>query len=222
MTSAARLVNATRVYPLGVSALDRVTLDIATGSLTAVIGPSGSGKTTLLNCVAGLDRLTSGQVFLGGVELGPLSRRRLTLERRERVAMVFQSGRLHPALTVAENVSLPDLIRGRRPDTGWIEQIADRLALTSLVGRRPAELSGGELQRVAIARALAIRPELIVADEPTGRLDHAQGEEVLRLLRLAVDDLNQSVLLVTHDPAVARGADRIVCLVDGKIVPSQN
>jgi putative ABC transport system ATP-binding protein len=217
----ARAVHATKIYGSGdtaVRALDDVTVDFPTGRFTAIMGPSGSGKSTLMHCVAGLDTLTSGHAYIGGVELGSLSDRELTLLRRERVGFVFQSYNLIPTLTAAENIALPLRLAGARPDQDWLDVVVDTVGLGERLGHRPAELSGGQQQRVAVARALASQPEIIFADEPTGNLDSRSGTEVLTFLRRAVDDMGQTIVMVTHDPMAASYADRIVFLADGRIV----
>jgi putative ABC transport system ATP-binding protein len=218
---AARIVDGVRQYETSsgdVRALDGVTIDFAPGRLTTIVGPSGSGKSTLLHCLAGLDRLTSGEVFLGDVELGALNRRMRTIVRREQVGVVFQGFNLHPGLNVAQNIALPSAIAGRAHDRDWVDEVAARLRLSDLLDRRPAELSGGEQQRVAAARAVAGRPSLVLADEPTGNLDHRSGRELLDVLRLAVDELEQTVILVTHDVTAACVGDQVVVLGDGKLV----
>ena len=200
-----------------VAALREVTLSFAAGSFTAVMGPSGSGKSTLLQCAAGLDRPTSGEIRVAGHDLGGLSEARLTALRRERIGFVFQSFNLLPSLTAELNVALPLRLAGRRPPG---RQVRDALAAVGLDGRarhRPAELSGGQQQRVAIARALVTKPEVIFADEPTGALDSAAGREVLILLRQLADRENRTIVMVTHDPAAAAWADRVVFLVDGRL-----
>ncbi|HEY3832551.1 MAG TPA: ABC transporter ATP-binding protein [Acidimicrobiia bacterium] len=220
---AARVVEGVRTYQAGntnaeVRALDGVTIDFATGRFTTVVGPSGSGKSTLLHCVAGLDRLTSGEVYLGDVELGRLSRRGRAVVRREQIGVVFQSFNLHPSLDVEHNIALPSMIAGRTPERDWIDELVVRLHLRDLLDRRPAELSGGEQQRVAAARALAGRPRLLLTDEPTGNLDVASGRGLLDILRMATDELGQTVILVTHDLAAACAGDTVVVLTDGRVV----
>ncbi|TDB77965.1 ABC transporter ATP-binding protein [Micromonospora sp. KC723] len=201
-----------------VVALDGVDLDFAAGRFTAIMGPSGSGKSTLMHCLAGLDRPTAGAVRIGDADVGGLDDRRLTLLRRDRVGFVFQKFNLLPALTAEENIVLPLAIAGRRPDPGWLRQVVAAVGLADRLRHRPAELSGGQQQRVAVARALITRPWVIFADEPTGNLDSRSGAEVLRLLREAVDTLGQTVVMVTHDPFAASHADRVVFLVDGRLV----
>ncbi len=201
-----------------VVALDGVDLDLAAGRFTAVMGPSGSGKSTLLHCLAGLDRPTAGMVRIGDADLTRLDDRRLTLLRRDRIGFVFQKFNLLPTLTAEENIVLPSAIAGRRPDRAWLRQVVAAVGLADRLGHRPAELSGGQQQRVAVARALISRPWVVFADEPTGNLDSRSGAEVLRLLREAVDDLGQTVVMVTHDPVAAAYADRVVFLADGRMV----
>jgi putative ABC transport system ATP-binding protein len=219
--AAARAVNATKVYGSGetaVVALDEVTVDFPTGRFTAIMGPSGSGKSTLMHCVAGLDTLTSGHAYIGGVELGSLSDRDLTLLRRSQVGFVFQAYNLIPTLTAAENIALPLRLAGAQPDRAWLDTVVEAVGLGGRLDHRPAELSGGQQQRVAVARALASRPRLVFADEPTGNLDTRAGAEILEFLRLAVDELDQTVVTVTHDPTAASYADAVLFLTDGRIV----
>ena len=182
------------------------------------MGPSGSGKSTLLHCLAGLDRLTSGQIFLGDVEISAASEKQLTLIRRDRVGFIFQSYNLIPTLNAVENMTLPMSLAGTRPDAEWLEQIVDTVGLRDRLTHRPTELSGGQQQRVAVARALMSKPEIIFADEPTGNLDSRAGAEILEFMRGAVRDLGQTIVMVTHDPGAASYANRVVFLADGKIV----
>jgi putative ABC transport system ATP-binding protein len=220
-TTATRAVAATKVYGSGgtaVVALDEVTLDLPGGRFTAIMGPSGSGKSTLVHCLAGLDRLTDGQVLIGEVELGALSDKELTLLRRTRIGFVFQAFNLVPTLTARENIALPLTLAGRRPDPAWFDEVVATVDLGDRLGHRPAELSGGQQQRVAVARALVSRPAIVFADEPTGNLDSRSGAEILGLLRRAVDETGQTVVMVTHDPAGAAHADAVVFLADGRIV----
>jgi len=207
------------VYRSGcvVTALNQVTLDFAAGTFTAVMGPSGSGKSTLLQCAAGLDRPTSGEVWLGGQELGGLSETKLTVLRRNRIGFVFQSFNLLPSLTAELNVALPLRLAGRRPSRPEIRRVLGSVGLADRAGHRPSQLSGGQQQRVAIARALVTRPEVVFADEPTGMLDSASGHEVLALLRGLVDGQGQTVIMVTHDPVAAGYASRVVFLADGQV-----
>jgi putative ABC transport system ATP-binding protein len=218
---AARVVDATKVYgagPTAVVALDGVTVDLEAGRFTAVMGPSGSGKSTLMHCVAGLDTLTEGHVLVGGVELGSLSDKELTLLRRDRVGFVFQAFNLVPTLSARENIVLPDRLAGRSPEPGWLDEVVRAVGLGDRLAHRPSELSGGQQQRVAVARALAGRPEIVFADEPTGNLDSRSSAEILGLLRRAVDDMGQTVVMVTHDPQAAATADGVLFLADGRIV----
>jgi putative ABC transport system ATP-binding protein len=215
---AVALRGVTKVYRSGgvVTALNQVTLAFEAGTFTAVMGPSGSGKSTLLQCAAGLDRPTSGEVWLGGQELGGLSETRLTVLRRSRIGFVFQSFNLLPSLTAELNVALPLRLAGRRPSRPEIRRVLGSVGLADRAGHRPSQLSGGQQQRVAIARALVTRPEVVFADEPTGMLDSTSGHEVLGLLRGLVDGQGQTVIMVTHDPVAASYASRVVFLADGR------
>jgi putative ABC transport system ATP-binding protein len=220
-TAVARAVEATKVYGSGdteVRALDGVTVDFATGRFTAIMGPSGSGKSTLMHCVAGLDSLTSGQVFIDGVELGSLKDKELTKLRRERVGFVFQSFNLIPTLDALENITLPIDLAGAKGDQSWIDSVVETVGLGDRLKHRPSELSGGQQQRVAVARALASKPAIIFADEPTGNLDSRAGAEILSFMQQAVRDLGQTIVMVTHDPVAAGYADHALFLADGKIV----
>ncbi|HZP28999.1 MAG TPA: ABC transporter ATP-binding protein [Acidimicrobiia bacterium] len=218
---AARAVDASKIYGTGeaqVRALDGINVDFARNHFTAIMGPSGSGKSTLLHCLAGLDRLTSGQIFLGDVEISAASEKQLTLIRRDRVGFIFQSYNLIPTLNAVENMTLPMSLAGTRPDRDWLNKIVDIVGLRDRLSHRPNELSGGQQQRVAVARALMSRPEIIFADEPTGNLDSRAGAEILSFMQSAVRDLGQTIVMVTHDPGAASYADRVVFLADGKIV----
>ena len=220
MTNAVRAESATKIYGSGqteVRALDDVTVAFEKGRFSAIMGPSGSGKSTLLHCVAGLDELTSGKVFIGDQDLGELSDKELTLLRRTRVGFVFQSFNLVPTLSASENITLPLDIAGTTPDQDWFTRVVDVLEIGDRLDHRPSELSGGQQQRVAVARALASRPEVIFADEPSGNLDSKSGAQLLEFLRVAVDQFEQTIVMVTHDPA-AGYADRAVFLADGRIV----
>ncbi len=219
--SAARVVDGSKIYGDGtteVRALDGVTVDFSTGQFTAIMGPSGSGKSTLMHCVAGLDTLTSGQVFLGDTDLGSLSERQLTLLRRHEVGFIFQSFNLLPTLNAQENLTLPLDLAGEKPDPEWLEQVISAVGIGDRLDHRPDQLSGGQQQRVAVARALVSQPSIIFADEPTGNLDSTTGSEVLNFLRSAVDDLGQTLVMVTHDAGAASRADRVLFLADGCIV----
>ena len=221
LAAAASTEHAVKIYGSGlaeVRALDDVTVAFEKGRFTAIMGPSGSGKSTLLHCIAGLDTLTSGRVFIGDEDLSALDDRKLTLLRRDRVGFVFQAFNLVPTLTAAENITLPVALAGRKGDTEWIDKVVDTLGLRDRLSHRPSELSGGQQQRVAVARALANRPQIIFADEPTGNLDSRSGLEVLGFMRGAVDDMGQTIVMVSHDPVAASYADRIVFLVDGRVV----
>jgi putative ABC transport system ATP-binding protein len=203
--------------PTAVDALREVSLTVPAGSFTAVMGPSGSGKSTLLHCLSGLDAATGGRVFLGDAEITCMGERELTRLRRERVGFVFQSFNLLPSLTAQENIVLPLQFAGRRLDPRLLGTVAALLGLTDRLDHRPAELSGGQIQRVAVARALITEPRVIFADEPTGNLDRRSGAELLALLRRCVTELAQTVVMVTHDPAAAAHADRVVFLADGSL-----
>ncbi|MFF8595923.1 ABC transporter ATP-binding protein [Streptomyces sp. NPDC015220] len=219
--TAARARGLTKAYGSGetaVLALDSVDVDIARGRFTAVMGPSGSGKSTLMHCLAGLDTVSAGQVWIGGTEITGLRDRELTRLRRDRIGFMFQSFNLIPTLNALENITLPMDIAGRAPDERWLNRVIDTLGLRNRLGHRPAQLSGGQQQRVACARALVSRPELIFADEPTGNLDSRAGLEVLGFLRDAVDNLGQTVVMVTHDPGAAAHSDLVLYLADGRIV----
>ncbi len=219
--TAARAEHAVKVYGKGataVRALDDVTVGFERGRFTAIMGPSGSGKSTLLHCLAGLDSLTSGHVFIEDTDLTTLNDKALTLLRRERLGFVFQAFNLVPTLTAEENITLPLALAGRTPDEDWMRSVVDALGLRDRLRHRPSELSGGQQQRVAAARAIATRPALVFADEPTGNLDSKSATELLDVTRWAVDTLHQTVVMVTHDPRAAGYADRVVFLVDGQVV----
>ncbi|HEX6351535.1 ABC transporter ATP-binding protein [Actinophytocola sp.] len=211
------LSGVTKVHPGGVRALDGVTVGFGRGSFTAVMGPSGSGKSTLLHCAAGLDRPTSGQVVLAGRDIAMLREPKLTAVRRAHVGFVFQSFNLVDSLSLWDNVLLPQQLAGTRPDRKWAAELLTRVGLAGREKARPGQLSGGQQQRVALARALAARPEVIFGDEPTGALDLSTGRAVLALLRRFVDEFGATIVMVTHDPAAAAWADRVVFLADGRI-----
>ncbi len=220
-SSAAHTVDATKTYGKGetlVTALDHVSVSFPKGVFTAIMGPSGSGKSTLLHCTAGLDTLTSGHAYIGDADLSSLSDHELTLLRREHVGFVFQAFNLVPTLTALENIALPLRLAGRKPDRSWLNEVITTMGIADRVGHRPAELSGGQQQRVAVARALVTRPEITFADEPTGNLDSHASAEVLQFMRLAVDQMQQTIVMVTHDAKAASTADRIVFLADGRVV----
>lgn len=219
--TAARVVNGTKIYGEGeteVRALDEINVEFQAGEFTAIMGPSGSGKSTLMHCVAGLDTLTTGQSFINEVSLSDLSDRELTLLRRDKVGFVFQAFNLIPTLKAKENLTLPMDLAGQKVDSSWLDQIVDAVGIADRLDHRPDQLSGGQQQRVAVARALVSQPAIVFADEPTGNLDSVTGNEVLDFLRSAVDDLNQTLVMVTHDAAAASRADRVLFLADGKIV----
>jgi len=219
--AAARTVDAVKVYGKGeaeVRALDGVTVGFAAGEFTAIMGPSGSGKSTLMHTLAGLDDLSSGSVLIGDTDLSTLDDKALTKLRRDRVGFVFQAFNLVPTLDVAENITLPMALAGRKPDRAWVDEVVDIVGLRDRLTHRPSELSGGQQQRVAVARALASRPEIVFADEPTGNLDSRTGAEVLAFMRQAVREYRQTIVMVTHDPVAASYADRAIFLVDGQIV----
>ena len=218
---AAEAVGATKIYGSGdteVRALDAIDVSFEQGRFTAIMGPSGSGKSTLMHCMAGLDTVTDGQVFIGDTDLSTLSERDLTLLRRDSVGFVFQAFNLVPTLTAIENIPLPMDLAGKAGDRDWIDEVVDTTGLGDRVKHRPSELSGGQQQRVAVARALAGRPQIIFADEPTGNVDSNTGAEILDFMGRAVTEMGQTIVMVTHDAAVAARADRVVFLVDGKIV----
>ncbi len=218
---AAYTIDAVKVYgkdQTEVRALDGICVEFGSARFTAIMGPSGSGKSTLLHCCAGLDALTSGKAFIAGTDLSGLDDHDLTILRRDRVGFIFQSFNLVPMLNAMENIRLPMRLAGRQSDQAWVDRVVDTLGLRDRLSHRPAELSGGQQQRVAVARALASHPEIIFADEPTGNLDSHAGAEVLGFMRRAVDDMGQTIVMVTHDAFAASHADRIVFLADGQVV----
>jgi putative ABC transport system ATP-binding protein len=219
--AAARAVDAVKVYGAGdaqVRALDGVDVEFARGDFTAIMGPSGSGKSTLMHCLAGLDRVTSGEVWLGDVNLAVLDEKATTKVRRDNVGFVFQAFNLVPTLTAAENITLPLDIAGRKVDRDWMATIVETVGIQDRLTHKPSELSGGQQQRVAAARALVSRPQVVFADEPTGALDSTSGAELLGFMRRAVDEFGQTLVMVTHDPIAASYASRVVFLADGRIV----
>jgi putative ABC transport system ATP-binding protein len=218
---AAHTVEAVKVYgrgPTEVRALDGVTVGFEAHRFTAIMGPSGSGKSTLLHCVAGLDSLTSGWAFIGDEDLSAMDDRHLTMLRRDQIGFVFQAYNLVPTLTALENITLPLRLAGRTATGEWIDTVVKTMGLTDRLRHRPSEMSGGQQQRVAVARALATQPKIIFGDEPTGNLDSRSSAEVLTFMRRAVDEMSQTIVMVTHDPRAASYADRIVFLADGKVV----
>ena len=220
-TTAARIVNGTKIYGEGdaeVRALNNVSVEFEKGRFTAIMGPSGSGKSTLLHCIAGLDELTTGETFIGDVELGSLKDRALTLLRREKVGFIFQAYNLIPTLTARENITLPLDIAGTDFDQNWFDQVVANVGLGDRLSHLPTELSGGQQQRVAAARALVSQPEIIFADEPSGNLDSSSAGELLDFMKQAVADLGQTIVMVTHDPSAASYSNRVVFLGDGHVV----
>ncbi|WP_420620765.1 ABC transporter ATP-binding protein [Candidatus Poriferisocius sp.] len=216
--AAARAVNAVKIYGSGeteVRALDGVDITFEKGKFTAIMGPSGSGKSTLMHCMAALDNLTEGQAFIGDTDLSTLSDKELTMLRRDRVGFIFQAFNLVPTLNAIENITLPMDLARREPDQEWVDSVIATVGLQDRLTHRPNELSGGQQQRVAVSRALASQPEIIFADEPTGNLDSRSGNDVLKFMREAVDDLGQTIVMVTHDAKAASFADRTVFLADG-------
>nr|WP_063749069.1 ABC transporter ATP-binding protein [Streptomyces sp. NRRL B-24484] len=211
----------TKAYGAGetrVTALDAVDVDIHRGRFTAIMGPSGSGKSTLMHCLAGLDTVTEGRIWIGDTEITGLKDKQLTRLRRDKIGFIFQAFNLLPTLNALENITLPMDIAGRKPDAAWLDQVIETVGLAGRLKHRPTQLSGGQQQRVAVARALAARPEIIFGDEPTGNLDSRSGAEVLTFLRRSVDELGQTIVMVTHDPVAAGYADRVLFLADGRIV----
>ena len=200
-----------------VRALDDVSVEFHEGEFTAIMGPSGSGKSTLMHCIAGLDELTSGSAYIDGTDISTLKDKALTELRREKLGFIFQSFNLVPTLTADENIRLPLMLGNDKGDAEWIDLVIDTVNLRDRLTHRPTELSGGQQQRVAVARALANKPRIIFADEPTGNLDSTTGGEILSFMRKAVDELGQTIVMVTHDPVAASRADRIVFIADGRI-----
>jgi putative ABC transport system ATP-binding protein len=218
---AGRAIDVHKIYGEGdaqVAALDGVSIDFYSGEYTAVMGPSGSGKSTLMHCMAALDTVSSGQVLLGDEDLSQLNDKKLTRLRRDKIGFVFQAFNLVPTLTAKENILLPLSIAGREPDKEWFDTVINTVGLGDRLSHQPNELSGGQQQRVACARALASRPEIVFADEPTCNLDSTSGAEVLGFLRRSVDQYQQTIVMVTHDPVAAGYTDRVVFLADGKVV----
>jgi putative ABC transport system ATP-binding protein len=220
-TAAGEAVDAYKEYGAGetaVTALDHVSVEFASGRFTSIMGPSGSGKSTLMQCMAGLDTLTSGQAFIDGEDISAMDEKQRTLIRREKLGFVFQAFNLIPTLTARENITLPQRLAGRSIDHDWFDHVVGTVGLTARLDHRPSELSGGQQQRVAVARALASKPKIVFADEPTGNLDSRTGGEILQFMEQAVEELGQTIVMVTHDPHAASYSHRVVFLVDGKIV----
>ena len=219
--AAARMVNGWKVYGSGdakVTALAGINESFARGEFSAIMGPSGSGKSTLLHCIAGLDELSDGEVYIGDVSLGDLKDKALTELRRERVGFVFQAFNLVPTMSARENILLPLSLAGKDPDQEWFERVVTTVGLEDRLTHRPSELSGGQQQRVAAARALVSKPDIVFADEPSGNLDSNSSGELLTFMRQAVDELGQTIVMVTHDPNAASYSDRIVFLQDGAVI----
>jgi len=218
---AARAEAATKIYGsahTAVHALRGVDVGFEQGKFTAIMGPSGSGKSTLMHCMAGLDRLTGGEVYIGDTAISTLNDKQLTMLRRERVGFIFQAYNLVPTLNARENITLPMDLGGGKIDDAWVDEVISTVGLSDRVTHRPNELSGGQQQRVAVARALATRPEIVYGDEPTGNLDSTTSAEILAFMKSAVDQLGQTIVMVTHDPRSASYADRVLFLADGEIV----
>lgn len=201
-----------------VQALDNISVSFAPQAFSAIMGPSGSGKSTLLHCLAGLERVTGGNVFVGGQDITTMGDNKLTQLRRDHIGFIFQSFNLVPTLTAQENIALPARLAGKQPDEAWVQRVIDAVGIGDRLSHRPSEMSGGQQQRVAAARAFASQPDVVFADEPTGNLDSKSGQDVLNFMRKAVDELGQSIVMVTHDPKAASYADRVVFLADGHIV----
>lgn len=210
---AAKAIHVTKSYGIDeaqINALDDVTVEFNTGEFTAIMGPSGSGKSTLMHCIAGLDRISSGEVWIGDIDITRMSEKKLTLIRRKKIGFIFQSFNLLPTLNARENIELPSSLSGRKTEKKWFDQVIEILGIKDRLLHKPSELSGGQQQRVAVARALAAQPEVIFADEPTGNLDSKAGTQVLKFMRDAVDEHNQTIVMVTHDAHAAAFADRII------------
>lgn len=218
---AAKTVHVTKTYGSGeaqINALDDVSVEFNAGEFTAIMGPSGSGKSTLMHCIAGLDKVNGGEVWLGDTDITRLSEKKLTLIRREKIGFIFQAFNLLPTLNAKENIELPMSLSKKKINKSWFDTVVQTVGLKDRLTHKPSELSGGQQQRVAVARALASEPEIIFADEPTGNLDSKAGSEVLKFMRNAVDEHGQTIVMVTHDAYAAAYADRIIFLSDGKIV----
>ena len=213
-------IDLTKVYgekETSVTALNSITTAFNENQFTAIMGPSGSGKSTLLHCLAGLDKVTSGSILINGIDLASLNDKELTKMRRDSFGFVFQAFNLIPTLTAEENITLPSSIAGRKPEDEWVEQVINAMDIGDRLGHRPNELSGGQQQRVAAARAMASKPEVIFADEPSGNLDSKSSKELLVFMKSIVEDLNQTIVMVTHDPYAASYAERVIMLKDGEI-----
>ena len=218
---AARSSGATKIYGSGeteVRALDGIDVAFPKGRFSAIMGPSGSGKSTLMHCMAGLDDLTTGKVFIGDTDLTELNERELTLLRRSQIGFIFQAYNLVPTLNAIENITLPLDLAGLKADEEWVDEIVEVVNLKDRLTHKPNELSGGQQQRVAVSRALASKPEIIFADEPTGNLDSKTGTEILEFMQLATKELEQTIVMVTHDPVAASFSDQVIFLADGQVV----
>ena len=218
---AARSSGATKIYGSGeteVRALDGIDVAFPKGRFSAIMGPSGSGKSTLMHCMAGLDDLTTGKVFIGDTDLTELNERELTLLRRSQIGFIFQAYNLVPTLNAIENITLPLDLAGLKADEEWVDEIVEVVNLKDRLTHKPSELSGGQQQRVAVSRALASKPEIIFADEPTGNLDSKTGTEILEFMQLATKELKQTIVMVTHDPVAASFSDQVIFLADGQVV----
>ena len=213
-------IDLTKIYgekETSVKALSSINTGFNENQFTAIMGPSGSGKSTLLHCLAGLDKVTGGSILINGVDLASLNDKELTKMRRDSFGFVFQAFNLIPTLTAEENITLPSSIAGKKPEEGWVKQVIEAMDIGDRLGHRPNELSGGQQQRVAAARAMASKPEVIFADEPSGNLDSKSSKELLVFMKSIVDDLNQTIVMVTHDPYAASFAERVIMLKDGEI-----
>jgi|TARA_A100001037_G_scaffold117036_1_gene106460 putative ABC transport system ATP-binding protein len=213
-------IDLTKVYgekETSVTALNSINTSFNENQFTAIMGPSGSGKSTLLHCLAGLDKVTGGSILINGVDLASLNDKELTKMRRDSFGFVFQAFNLIPTLTAEENITLPSSIAGKKPEEEWVKQVIEAMDIGDRLGHRPNELSGGQQQRVAAARAMASKPEVIFADEPSGNLDSKSSKELLVFMKSIVDDLNQTIVMVTHDPYAASFAERVIMLKDGEI-----
>ncbi len=213
-------IDLTKVYgekETSVIALNSINTSFNENQFTAIMGPSGSGKSTLLHCLAGLDKVTGGSILINGVDLASLNDKELTKMRRDSFGFVFQAFNLIPTLTAEENITLPSSIAGKKPEEEWVKQVIEAMDIGDRLGHRPNELSGGQQQRVAAARAMASKPEVIFADEPSGNLDSKSSKELLVFMKSIVDDLNQTIVMVTHDPYAASFAERVIMLKDGEI-----
>ena len=220
MNTIIKAENLSKIYgekETSVKALDNIDVEFKENQFTAIMGPSGSGKSTLLHCLAGLDRATSGKILLKGQDLSTLNDKQLTKIRRDSFGFIFQAFNLIPTLTAEENITLPASIAGRKPDMEWVENVVKTVGIDDRLTHRPNELSGGQQQRVAAARAMATKPEVIFADEPSGNLDSKSSRELLTFMKSVVDELDQTIITVTHDPFAASFAGRVIMLKDGEI-----